>query len=138
MSKRQIRKAFEVRLSTWAAARDTPLRIAWENAPFTPTVGETFLRAFIVPAETDSQDLAGAHRVYTGLFQVSIIGEAGKGAKAVEEIAQELESLFPLNLRIPVTGGNVLVYTPISEGPAMPDGGTYTLPVWCRYRMDTI
>lgn len=137
MSKRQIRAAFESRLSAWAGSKTPAIPIAWENVAFTPS-NYPYLRAFLLPAATDSQDLEGKHRAYTGIFQVSIIGQTGKGAKAVEEIAQELESLFPLNLRIPVTGGNVLVYTPISEGPAMPDGGTFTLPVWCRYRMDTI
>lgn len=138
MSKRQIRAAFESRLSAWAAGRDTPLRIAWENAPFTPAVGESYLRAFLLPAPTGSQDLEGKHRSYIGIFQVNIIGASGTGARRVEEIAEELEALFPLSLRLATTSGTVLVYEPMSQGPALPDGGTFTLPVWCRYRMDTI
>lgn len=137
MSKRQIRAAFESRLNTWAQEQSPAIRVAWENAPFTPTT-YPYLRAFIVPADTDSLDLAGEHRLYSGLFQVNVIGETGKGAAQVERIAEALTELFPLNLRIPVSDGVVLVYSPMSEGPAMPDGGTFTLPVWCRYRMDTI
>lgn len=137
MSKRQIRAAFESRLKSWARAQSPVLQVAWQNVSFTPTT-YPYLRAFIAPADTDSQDLAGDHRLYTGLFQVSVIGETGKGAAQVERIAESLAGLFPLNLRIPVADGEVLVYTPMSEGPAMPDGGTFTLPVWCRYRMDTI
>lgn len=137
MSKRQIRSAFESRLNTWAAGRTPALRVAWQNVTFTPST-YPYLRAFIVPAETDSIDLAGDHRAYTGIFQVNIIAETGKGSKLVEEIAEEIAALFPLNDRMTVTDGVVLVYSPMNEGPALPDGGTYTLPVWCRYRMDTI
>lgn len=137
MSKRQIRSALESRLSTWAKGRSTPLQIAWQNVPFTPTT-HPYLRAFLLPATTDSLDLEGKHRAYTGIFQVNVIGETGTGAKAVEEVAEELEVLFPLNDRITVADGEVLIYTPMSQGPALPDGGTFTLPVWCRYRMDTI
>ena len=137
MSKRQIRAAFESRLNTWAKAQTPPLQVAWQNVAFTPST-YPYLRAFIVPAETDSLDLAGEHRAYTGIFQVNVVGETGKGAAAVERIAEGLADLFPLNLRMPLDDGEVLVYAPMSEGPALPDGGTFTLPVWCRYRMDTI
>lgn len=137
MSLLQIRGAFQGRLSTWATDRTPALPIAWQNVPFTPGT-YPYLRAFLMPAETDSLDLAGEHRAYTGIFQVNIISETNKGTLLVEEIAAELEALFPLNERIVVAGGEVLIYTPMSLGPALPDGGTFTLPVWCRYRMDTI
>ncbi|MFA5595940.1 MAG: phage tail terminator-like protein [Pusillimonas sp.] len=137
MSKRQIRAAFESRLSAWTKAQTPVVPVAWENTPFTPTT-YPFLRAFIVPDDTDSLDLAGDHRLYTGLFQISVIGEVGKGAAQAERIAESIAELFPLNLRMAVTDGVVLVYSPMSEGPAMPDSGIFTLPVWCRYRMDTI
>lgn len=138
MSLLQIRGAFQDRLNDWTTDRDTTLRIAWQNVPFTPVTGETYLRVFLLPALTDSQDLEGKHRAYTGIFQINIVCPAGTGSKLVEDIAEELESLFPLNLRMATTSGPVLVYTPMSVGPALPDGGTFTLPVWCRYRMDTI
>ncbi|NYT81435.1 DUF4128 domain-containing protein [Alcaligenaceae bacterium] len=136
MSKRQIRAAFESRLSAWSAGRDTTLRIAWENAPFTPVTGETYLRAFLLPAPTNSIDIAGKHRGFVGIFQVSIIGVSGRGSKATEEIAEELDKLFPLRLCIPARPRPVCVATPMSQGPGLPDGGTFTLPVWWRYRMD--
>lgn len=137
MSKRQIRAAFESRLSQWAKEQEPPLQAVWQNVAFRPTT-YPYLRTFIIPAPTGSQDLAGEHRAYTGIFQVNVVGETGKGSAQVERVSESLAALFPLNLRMPVADGEVLVYEPMSEGPAMPDGGTYTLPVWCRYRMDTI
>lgn len=137
MSKRQIRAAFESRLNTWAKDETPAVPVAWENVPFTPS-GYPYLRAFLLPANTDSQDLEGKHRLYSGIFQINIVGEVGKGPAQVEKLAEELDELFPLNCRMSVTDGIVLVYSPMNEGPAIPEGGTFTLPVWWHYRMDTI
>lgn len=136
MSKREIRTAFESRLNAWAKDQSPAIQIAWENISFTPA--KPYLRAFLVPASTDSIDLEGKHRVYTGIFQVNIVGEPGKGPPQVEKIAEDLDKEFPLNMRMAVTDGVVLVYSPMNQGPAMQEADSYTLPVWWRYRMDTI
>jgi len=136
MSKRQIRTAFESRLNAWANSQSTAIPIAWENIGFTPS--KPYLRAFLVPASTDSIDLEGKHRMYTGIFQVNIVGEPGNGPPQVEKIAEDLDKEFPLNMRMAVTDGVVLVYSPMNQGPAMQEADSYTLPVWWRYRMDTI
>lgn len=136
MSKRQIRTAFESRLNAWANSQSTAIPIAWENISFTPA--KPYLRAFLVPASTDSIDLEGKHRMYTGIFQVNIVGEPGKGPPQVDKIAEDLDKEFPLNMRMAVTDGVVLVYSPMNQGPAMQESDSYTLPVWWRYRMDTI
>lgn len=136
MSKRQIRTAFESRLNAWANSQSPAIPIAWENISFTPA--KPYLRAFLVPASTDSIDLEGKHRMYTGIFQVNIVGEPGKGPPQVDKIAEDLDKEFPLNMRMAVTDGVVLVYSPMNQGPAMQEADSYTLPVWWRYRMDTI
>lgn len=136
MSKREIRTAFESRLNAWAKDQSPAIQIAWENISFTPA--KPYLRAFLVPASTDSIDLEGKHRMYTGIFQVNIVGEPGKGPPQVEKIAEDLDKEFPLNMRMTVTSGAVLVYSPMNQGPAMQESDSYTLPVWWRYRMDTI
>lgn len=135
MSQKTIRKLYEQRLATWAAAK--PISVAWQNAPFTPPAG-AYLRAFLLPADTDSQDLAGDHRAYTGVFQVSIVAPAGQGSAAAETLAEELAALFPNNL--PLSNGEfgVQIVSPCSAGPAIQDGNRYTVPVWFRYRADTI
>lgn len=137
MSKRQIRAAFESRLSAWAGSKTPAIPIAWENVAFTPS-NYPYLRAFLLPAATDSQDLEGKHRAYTGIFQVSIIGQTGKGSKQVEDIAGELEALFPMTPPMETNSAPVFITHPMTQGPTLPDGGAFTLPVWCRYRMDTI
>jgi hypothetical protein len=44
----------------------------------TPIAGETYLRAFSLPADTASNTLSGDHRLYTGVFQVNIVAPSGK------------------------------------------------------------
>lgn len=138
MSHATIRKIYEARLQAWAAARVPSLRIAYQGVKFDPQTGETYLAAFTLPASVDSQDLQGAHRLYLGIFQVSIVVPAGKGAGAAEAIADELAALFPLNLRLTRDGMTVMVYTPVEPGPGIPEANTYTVPVSFRYRSDTI
>lgn len=130
-----IRTLYEQRLATWAATKS--LTVAWQNALFTAPAG-AYLRAFLLPADTDSQDLAGAHRAYTGVFQVSIVAPAGQGSVVAETLAAELDALFPNNLLLSSGAFGVQIVSPCSAGPAIQDGTRYTLPVWFRYRADTI
>lgn len=135
MSDKSIRSLLEARLATWAAARTPALPVAWENVTFTPPDG-AYLRAFILRAETTSQDLAGALRNRLGIFQVNIVAPGGAGAGPAEAIAAELEALFPNNLRLTSAGGTVQAVTPLRTRPAIPDGDRYTVPVDFTYRAD--
>lgn len=139
MSQDRIRYLLETRLANWAAARNPTLTVAWQNHPFTPPTG-SYLRAFLLPATTGSNDLAGAHRRYTGVFQVSIVAPAGAGSRAAESIANELETLFPLNLALSIVSPafRVSIISPVTIAPAIQEGDRYTVPVSFRYRSDTI
>ncbi|MEE4465711.1 phage tail terminator-like protein, partial [Azotobacter chroococcum] len=98
MSNRLIRSLYEQRLAAWAAARSLP--VAWQNVPFTPPASGIYLRAFLLPADTDSLDLEGAHRLYTGVFQISIVAPNGNGSGDAEQPAADLDAEFPQNLRL--------------------------------------
>ncbi|MGI4847553.1 MAG: phage tail terminator-like protein [Janthinobacterium lividum] len=137
MSKAIIRELFEARLTAWAAARTPALRIAYENNSFNPITGEVYLRAFVLPGTTFSDDLAGSHRGYVGLYQVSIVVPRNSGNRVSGQIERELDELFPVNLRL--TGGLTLqILTPMSGSTAMDDEDTTTIAVRCQYRADTI
>lgn len=137
MSHKIIRSLLEGRLKTWAAARSPVLRIAYQNVAFTPTASEIYLRAFLLPAGTNSNDLAGAHRLYTGVFQVTIVTPVGGGTGAAEGLADELAALFPLNDQLTKTGFSVLVMTPVEPGPEQQEDTALALPVSFTYRADT-
>ena len=137
MSHDIISAAFESRLLAWAKARAKPIKVVVENETYTPATGETYLRAFTLPALTGSNTLGGDHRVYTGVFQVNIVTSSGKYRTEASGIVDELAALFPLNLRIPRAGLVALVMTPVAPGPGIPDGNTFTVPASFQYRSDT-
>ncbi|MCU1752149.1 DUF4128 domain-containing protein [Pseudomonas sp. 6D_7.1_Bac1] len=137
MSHAIIRQLFEARLTDWAAARTPALRIAYEGAAFTPADGEIYLKAFAIPAGTGSNTLGGDHRVYTGVFQVSIVTPSGSGPGAAEGLVDELAELYALYLRLNRADFEVIVLTPVEPSPGIPDDTTYTVAASFQYRADT-
>jgi hypothetical protein len=137
MSQTLIRTAYESRLATWAAAHSPVLQVAWQNAAFTPPAA-THLRCFLLPAATGSDDLKGDHRQYLGVFQVSIVVPDGAGPAAPETILGELNTLFPMNLRLTSGAITVSQTSPVSAGPGQNEPGLYVVPVSFRYRSDVI
>lgn len=137
MSQLIIRQLYEARLKAWAAARSPALLVGYENSPAPVTTG-TFLRAFQLPAETDSADLAGAHRAYSGIFQVNVVSPINGGAGVANGIANEIAAQFTLNLRL--TSGAVIVQIikPSSVAQGLQDDTRYIVPVSFRYRSDVV
>jgi hypothetical protein len=137
MSHKLIRQIYEGRLAAWASARAPVLRIAYQGVPFTPTPGETYLQAFTLPAGTSSQALAGDHKAFIGLFQVSVVTPVGSGTGKAEGIVDELVALFPLFDRYSKAGLTVVTMTPVEQGQGIPDGSNWTVPASFQYRADT-
>lgn len=138
MSTQTIREAFDLRLTTWATARVPALRVAHENAAFSPINGETYLRAFTLPALTQSQTLEGEHRAFQGVFQINIVCPANAGAGGAGNIADELAALFPNNLRLTREGVTVQIVSPVSAAPPLQAPESYIVPVSFQYRSDTV
>jgi hypothetical protein len=136
VSQKKIRAAYESRLATWAAARSPALRVQYENVPFTPAQGETFLKAYLLPAKTQSPDVQGALTVYMGVFQVSVYAPINNGSGAALGIADELSALFVTNVRLTQSGLTVQQVTPCSIAPALQDATSYVIPVSFQYRAD--
>ena len=96
MSHNIIASIYEARLIAWAKALPVPLKVVVENEAFTPVDGTTYLKAFTLPADTASNTLGGDHKLYTGVFQVSIVTPSGKYRGAAGVIADQIAALFPL------------------------------------------
>jgi hypothetical protein len=137
MSHKLIRQIYEGRLAAWAAARAPVLRIAYQGVPFTPTPGETYLQAFTLPAGTSSQALAGDHKAYIGLFQVSVVTPSGSGTGKAEGIVDELVALFPLFERYSRAGLTVVTMTPADPGPSIEIDNNLTVSASFQYRADS-
>jgi len=130
MSQARIRAAFESRLAGWADHEGLP--VVWQNVGAGLPDGE-HLRAFLMPGETVSRDLAGDNRSYRGVFHVSVFTPPGVGAGRAEMLAGALDLLFPAMLRMDSGGLGVLVMTPMTAKPAVQEPDWYSVPVSCRY-----
>ncbi|AIS12646.1 prophage PssSM-02 [Pseudomonas chlororaphis subsp. aurantiaca] len=137
MSHQVIASIYEGRLIAWAGSLPDPLRVELENGVFSPEDGETYLRAFTLPADTASNTLGGDHRLYTGVFQVSIVTPAGKYRGVGGTLADQIAALFPLYERNTKNALTVVTMTPVDQGPGIPSDTTYTIPVSFAYRADT-
>ncbi|KRA06262.1 phage tail terminator-like protein [Pseudomonas sp. Root569] len=137
MSHAIISSIYEAKLISWNAARPEKLKIVFENTPYTPAADETYLRAFTIPGDTASNTLGGDHRLFTGVFQVSIIAPAGTGKTKTNPIMAELTGLFPLYVRDTKNDFVVTPMTPVDQGPGITGDSTYTVPLSFSYRSDT-
>lgn len=138
MSDRIIRSLFEARLKSWADARLPKLPIAYEDVAFTPPAdGAPYLKVFLLPGNTDSEDLAGQHTSYRGVFQISVVTKSGSGRGAAGLIAEEIATLFPNNLALMKAGFTVFVRSPMSAAAALQGETSNSLPLSFQYRADT-
>ena len=137
MSHAIIASIYEARLIAWNAARSEKLKIVFENTAYTPGEGETYLRAFTIPGDTASNTLGGDHRLFTGVFQVSIVAPAATGKTKTNPIVAELTDLFPLYARDTKGAVTVVTMSPVDPGPGITGDSAYTVSVSFTYRADT-
>lgn len=131
MSQTIIRAGFETRLKTWADARTPAIPIAWENVPFTPPAGR-YVRAFLLPARTQSVTLAKTDREYKGIFQVSFCMPLGTGAGTFESLLSSLDSAF--SVVFTQTFVDIYLLSPFSAAPAIQEADRYVIPVSAEYQ----
>lgn len=136
MSDAIISAAFESRLKAWAAARTPPLPVSYENVSFTPPTDGKYVAAWLMPTRTANEMLSQEHRAFEGIFQVNIVQPRDVGAVAARLIKDEIDALYPTSF---THGGlTINITAPIGAASGIPAEGTYTLPVSCRYRVDTV
>ncbi|MDN0096562.1 DUF4128 domain-containing protein [Yersinia rohdei] len=135
MSTQRITALLEKRLGEWAEIKGIPL--ATENVSFDDT-GDMYLQSHVIPATTDTIDLAQASRVFKGVYQININVKAGSGKSKSHFIAAELIELFNLNTEL--TDGVVTCYinSVPSQFPGITNDITYTTPISMSYRADII
>lgn len=133
MSQARIRAAFESRLAEWAKLKALP--VIWQNAKTAIPQG-SHLRAFLLPAQTLGLDVAGNHRGWRGLFQVSIFSKPGIGSQWAESLAGELDELFPHGSAIDYHGLPVRIIAPVTIRAAVQETDWYSVPVDVRYAAD--
>lgn len=131
MSHARARQAIETKLAAWAAAR--PIKVAYLNQPFTPDPGETYLRAFQLPASTTCRYLGGDAYEYAGIYQISIVCPSAQVMAIAEQIVEELNILFQVDTSLARNGFDGLVTEPVDQGPIITESSTYTVPTSFTY-----
>ncbi|MBC3336659.1 phage tail terminator-like protein [Pseudomonas [fluorescens] ATCC 17400] len=137
MSHAIIASIYEAKLIAWSKARTEPIKVVFENVKYEPADGETYLRAFMLPGETASSTLAGDHRAFIGVYQVSIVAPANSGKTKTNPLVVELTALFRLYARDTKSGFTVVAMSPVEQGPGITDAATYMVPLSFQYRADT-
>jgi hypothetical protein len=139
VSNKIIRKLFDSRMATWGDTNDYAISI--ENKHFDPAKDAKegkYFETVLLPANTVSDDLAGAHRGYRGVYQIDIVMKKRVGTGVTDTVVNELDALFPNNLRLTdvETGFVVQVMTPVTAGPGLAGARGYVVPVSFNYRSD--
>jgi len=135
MSDSKIRKAFNDIVRGYATSRGMPVEL--ENGIFTPPATGSYLKTQLFPAKTGSNTLAGDHKSYIGVYQVTIVVPAGEGTGHVTAIIDELQTLFPLYQRVAYGSNIAVVMTPVSPMTGIPQGSYFYTPTFFNYRSDT-
>jgi len=134
-----MRQLLEPRLIAWADLND--LAVAVENQSFDPAKKANsdgmYLRAFLLMSNTDAPDLAGEGRIFTGTFQIDVVGPRLVGSGPVEAIAEKLDALFPVNLLLSATGFSLQTVTPLRVASAIDGASNYALPTSFTVRGDS-
>lgn len=135
MTQARIRRAFESTLKTWADANT--LTVAWENVTTEQPTG-SYVRAFLMPGRTTSQDLGGLHRHYVGIFQVSIVCPVGTGPGAADALADSLSAAFTTTAPITVSGLEVWLAQPMSAAAGIQERDRWVIPCSAPYLAHSI
>jgi hypothetical protein len=109
--------------------------IAWENVKFTPTVGTTYFRVWLLPAKSDVMTLGTSPWIERGgIFQVSVFAPIGTGFGAPKGKAAEVVAAFKPNTSFSYNGLLVIIdHSWISSG-MNDEAGWYAVPINIQYR----
>ena len=109
--------------------------IAWENTEYNPTVGVTYFRVWLLPAETDLMTLGLSPWLQRqGIFQVSIFAPIGIGFGVSKGKAAEIVAAFKAGTSFVYNGLAITIEKSWPSGAIIENDGWYHTPVSIRYR----
>lgn len=128
-----IRAALEVKLS---AVTDVP-SIGWENAQFSPTTGQPYVKPRLMPTRREPAVRGpNPQMYYQGLFRIECYVPEGAGPSAGDDLADKIMEAFEATTD--VSQGSTIVSIRYAEREmAEIDGPFYMIPVnigWYIYK----
>ena len=109
------------------------LPIAWPNKDLPIDTPHPFLVFDLVPVSRTDSTLKGGGTIATGFAQVTVMAEIGTFATDATDLAEKVAALFTYPLRLPVTGGDVVINQPPEVQQGYPDGPHWRIPVRIPY-----
>jgi hypothetical protein len=137
MSEALIRKAFEAKLKTWADAQVAPVTVAWQNVELTQAPVERYLRSFLLPLPTLSEDLGRVHRRFEGVYQITVVEKFGVGTGPSNTVIAALAALFPTTTDLVEGSLRIHILQPLSAATGIQTRDRYEIPCSLSYRADT-
>jgi hypothetical protein len=107
---REIRSILETQL---AAVNDVP-QVAYENVPYSPTTGTSYIEVNFVPtSRRPAVRGLNPQQRYEGIFIINCYAPEGKGPAAAETIAENVMTAFEATTSL--TTNNITVSVDYSE-----------------------
>lgn len=135
MSHAKVRNIFQTAVRNYATTKG--LRVAYDNVQFTPKVDEIYLAVHLLPSSTKALTLDADIEGFNGIFQITIVGVAGKATNPTDVIAQELKEEFTAFKRYTDSSGfTVMVMSPLHTPEGKVRNGSWVVPCYFDYRAD--
>lgn len=133
MTYKTIQAALEKKLATITPA----LATAYENLPFTPTVGTPYQRVNLMPNQTLDLAITADVRQYYGLFQVTLFYPAASGRGAAQTRADAIDAAFKPVQRLTEGSTKVELIESVQVTGGYQDGDRWVVPITIRWRAFT-
>lgn len=127
-----IRAAFVTKLQAFPSLPS----VAWENVPFTPAAGVTYIQPFLLPGEPFQAEIGtnGINR-HSGVYQISVFYPAGQGVAALNTLTADLCDHFKRGTSLAYSGVTVTVQKAYPS-PAMQETDRVHIPITIQFRCD--
>lgn len=129
MSSVSIRAALEGALNGMSPT----LATAWENVPYTPTVGTAYQRVHLLLADPEMVEMSGRIHRERGFMQVTLCYPQSTGPNAAQARAELIRATFYAGREFTSGGITVRVEKTPEIAPAMIEDDIYQTPVRIRF-----
>lgn len=128
----KIRAAFVTKLQAFTSLPS----VAWENVPFTPVAGVTYIAPFLLTGEPTQAEIGtnGANR-HVGVYQISIYAPAGNGLLTVGALRDALIDHFKRGTQLTYSDVTVRIQKAYS-GPMLSETDRVHIPITIRWMCD--
>ena len=128
-----IRAALETTLSS---VTDVP-SVGWENAQFSPTTGQSYIKPRLIPTRREPAVRGiNPQMFYQGVFRIECYVPEGNGPSAGDDLADKIIEAFDATTTVSYSGTDVSIRYAEREMAEI-DGPFYMIPVnigWYIYK----